>query len=137
MGFLTAFGGLSAFQTLRTDIEGRQFGSQGLPEVRTRADAAVGLAGLAAMPVGDRLGVGVSVKPTYAAETSENISLSDFSGSGAKQMLTDIKNNTRYGLGISVGAGSTLQLRSPNFDVRFAFTADDIGQTQFSSGVSP
>ncbi len=137
LGFLTAFGGLSAFQTLRTDIEGRQFGSQGLPEVRTRADAAVGLAALAAIPVGDLLGVGVSVKPTYAAETSENISLSDFSGSGAKQMLTDIKKNTRYGLGISVGAGSTLQLRSPNFDVRIAVTADDIGQTQFSSGVSP
>jgi hypothetical protein len=136
LGFITAFAGLNAFQTLRTDIEGRQFGSQGLPEVRTRADAAVGLAALASMPVGDVLALGVSVKPSYAAETMENISLSDFSGSGAKQMLADLKSNTRYGLGISVGAGSTLQLRSPNFDVRLAVTADDIGQTKFSSGVS-
>jgi hypothetical protein len=137
LGFITAFGGLNFFQTLRTDIEGRQFGSQGLPEVRTRADAAVGLAGLASMPVGDKLAVGVSVKPAYAAETMENISLSDFSGAGAKQMLTDIKNNTRYGLGVSVGAGSTLQLRSSNFDLRLAATVDDAGQTKFSSGVSP
>lgn len=136
LGFVTAFGGLSAFQTLRTDIEGRQFGSQGLPEVRTRADAAVGVAALAAMPVGDTLGVGVSVKPSYAAETAENISLSDFSGAGAKQMLSDIKANTRYGLGISVGLGSTVQLRSDNFDVRIAATVDDLGQTKFSSGVS-
>ncbi len=136
LGFLTAFGGLSVFQTLRTDIEGRQFGSQGLPEVRTRADAAAGLAALASMSVGDKLAVGVSVKPSYAAETLENISLSDFSGTGAKQMLADIKSNTRYGLGISLSAGSTLQLRSPHFDLRLAATADDVGQTKFSSGVS-
>lgn len=137
IGFFTAFGGLSAFQTLRTDIEGRQFGSQGLPEVRTRADAAVGVAALASMPVGDALALGASIKPTYAAETFETIALSDFSGSGAKQMLTDIKGNTRYGLGVSVGLGSTLQLRSPSFDFRFATTLDDVGQTRFSSGVSP
>lgn len=137
LGFVTAFGGLSAFQTLRTDVEGRQFGSQGLPEVRTRADAALGLAALAAIPVGDRLAVGTSVKPTYAAETSETIALSDFSGSGAKQMLGDIKANTRYGLGVSVGVGTTLQFRTSNFDLRIAATADDVGQTKFSSGVSP
>jgi hypothetical protein len=136
LGFVTAFAGLSAFQTLRTDIEGRQFGSQGLPEVRTRADAAVGVAALAAIPVGDVLSLGVSVKPAYAAETFEIISLSDFSGSGAKQMLSDIKQNTRYGLGVSVGLGSTVQLRSENFDLRIATTVDDLGQTKFSSGVS-
>lgn len=137
LGFVTAFGGLGAFQTLRSDIEGRQFGSQGLPEVRTRAEAAAGLAGLASMPVGDKLGVGISVKPAYAAETFETVALSDFSSSGAKQMLSDIKNNTKYGFGISVGVGSTLQLRSENFDLRIATTVDDVGQTKFNSGVTP
>jgi len=137
LGFVSAYGGIGAFQTLRADIEGRQFGSQGLPEVRTRADGAVGLAGLAAIPVGDALSFGVSVKPSYAVEASENIALSDFSGGGAKQLLSDIKKNTRYGLGISVSAGSTLQLRSQNFDFRLATTVDDIGQTKFASGVSP
>lgn len=137
LGFITAYGGIGAFQNLRTDVEGRQFGSQGLPEVRTRADAAAGIATFAAMPVGDTLSLGVSVKPAYAAEAIENISLSDFSGSGSKQMLAEIKQNTRYGFGVSVGLGSTFQWRSPNFDVRWATTVDDLGQTKFSSGVSP
>ncbi|NBO36977.1 hypothetical protein EBU99_00135 [bacterium] len=114
LGFISAYGGLAIFETVRSDIEGRQFGSQGLPEVRTRAEAAAGLAAMASMPVGDTLALGVSLKPAYAAETFENITLSDFSGSGAKQMLSD------------------------NFDLRFATTVDDLGQTKFSDpAVSP
>lgn len=138
LGFLTAFGGLGFFQTLRTDIEGRQFGSVGLPEIRTRAEAAAGVTALAAVPLGDRFAVGVSLKPAYAAETFENIALSDFSGSGAKQLLTDIKKNTQYGLGFSGSAGATAQFRSENFDLRLAATVDDVGQTKFSNPkVSP
>ncbi|MEY4065586.1 MAG: hypothetical protein RIR26_1794 [Pseudomonadota bacterium] len=138
LGFLTAFGGLGIFQTLRTDIEGRQFGSVGLPEIRTRAEAAAGVAALAAVPLGDTLALGVSVKPAYAAETFETIALSDFSGSGAKQLLTDLKKNTQYGLGFSGSAGVTAQFRTQNFDLRLAGTVDDVGQTKFSNPkVSP
>ena len=138
LGFITAFGGLGLFQVSRTDIQGRQFGSVGLPEVRTRAEAAAGVAAFAAMPVGDTVSVGVSLKPLYAAESFENISLSDFSGSGTQQLLSDLKSNTQFGLGISTGLGATVQYRTSNFDLRFATTIDDFGQTKFiNSNISP
>lgn len=138
LGFITAFGGLGLFQCSRTDIQGRQFGSVGLPEVRTRAEAAAGVAAFAAMPVGDTVSVGVSVKPLYAAESFENISLSDFSGSGTQQLLSDLKTNTQFGLGVSTGVGATAQFRTANFDVRLAATVDELGQTKFmNSSMTP
>lgn len=138
LGFITAYGGIGLFQTIRTDIEGRQYGSAGLPEVRTRAEGAAGVAASASIPVGDTFALGLSLKPSYSAETFESIALSDFSGSGSKQMLSDIKSNTHYGFGVSTGLGATAQFRSQNFDLRFATTMDDVGQTKFSNvGVSP
>lgn len=138
LGFITAFAGLGVFQCSRTDIQGRQYGSVGLPEVRTRAEAAAGLAALAAMPLGSAVSVGMSVKPLYAAESFENISLSDFSGSGSQQLLSDLRANTQFGLGVSTGIGATAQLRSSNFDMRIAVTVDDVGQTKFNnSKVAP
>lgn len=133
LGFITAFSGIGIFQCSRTDIQGRQYGSVGLPEIRTRAEAAAGLATFAAMPVGETVALGVSLKPLYAAESFENISLSDFSGSGTRQLLSDLKNNTQYGLGVSTGFGATVQFRSVNFDLRFAATIDDVGQTKFNN----
>jgi len=138
LGFITAFAGLGLFQCSRADIQGRQFGSVGLPEIRTRAEAAAGVAAFAAMPIGDTLSVGATVKPLYAVESYENISLSDFSGSGAQQLLSDLKANTQFGLGISTGIGATAQFRTSNFDIRLATTVDDVGQTKFNnSGISP
>lgn len=138
LGFITAFAGIGIFQCSRTDIQGRQYGSVGLPEVRTRAEAAAGLATFAALPVGDNVAVGVSLKPLYAAESFENVSLSDFSGSGTRQLLSDLKNNTQFGLGVSAGFGATAQFRSVNFDLRLAATIDDVGQTKFNnSAVQP
>ncbi|MEY2988123.1 MAG: hypothetical protein RJB13_1644 [Pseudomonadota bacterium] len=138
LGFITAFGGVGIFQCSRTDIQGRQFGSVGLPEVRTRAEAAAGVAAFAAMPVGDTVSVGASFKPLYAAESYENISLSDFSGNGTQQLLSELKSNTQFGLGLSTGLGATAQYRTTNFDLRLAATIDDLGQTKFiNSNVSP
>jgi hypothetical protein len=132
LGFITAYGGIGIFQTLRADIEGRQYGSVGLPEVRTKAEGAAGLVASASMPVGDTLALGASVKPSYSGETFESIVLSDFSSGGSKQMLTDIKKNTKYGFGVSVSLGATAQFRSQSFDLRLASTVDDVGQTKFS-----
>lgn len=138
LGFLTAFGGAGIFQISRADIEGRQFGSSGLPEVRTRAEGAAGIVGSASIPIGDALALGGSLKPTYASETIETIALSDFSGGGAKQMLSDLKNNTQFGLGVAGALGMTAQLRTQNFDLRLAGTIDDLGQTKFNNeNVSP
>jgi hypothetical protein len=131
LGFITAYGGLGIFQSVRADIEGRQYGSIGLPEVRTKAEGAAGLVASASMPVGDILAIGASVKPTYAAETFESIALSDFTSGGSKQMLADIKSNTAYGFGVSLSVAATAQFRSQNFDLRIASTVDDVGQTKF------
>jgi len=137
LGFISAYGGFGIFQTLRADIEGRQYGSVGLPEVRTKAEAAAGLVASGSIPVGDTLALGASIKPSYAAETFESIALSDFSSGGSKQMLADLKTNTKYGYGVSVSLGATAQFRSQNFDLRLASTVDDVGQTKFSVAEVP
>lgn len=135
VGVITSNLGFAVFSAARADLEGRQFGSQGLPEIRVRSQATGGVALSGAKQFGDVLALGVAAKPLYNAEVDEKIALSDFQDTEAAQQKAVAA--LKEGFGLSVDTGLTLQKRTRNFDVRFAAVLADVGGTAFKEGIPP
>ena len=134
-GFITSNAGAVVFASARADLEGRQFGTQGLPELRTRSYGYGGLALSASKQFKDIISFGGAVKPIYNAEVNESLSLSDLQNPANAKLK--MQNSLKRGYGTSVDAAVTLQKRSPLLDVRFAAVANDIGNTKFKGGLDP
>jgi len=146
-GFITSRVTLGVFASTRLDIQGRQFGTTGMPELRSRSHAHGGAAVGASYAWRDTLAFGVAVKPMQVAEANENIGLDSLtgggtesgeSGTGSAPNLTDrLQSALKRGFGVSTDVGVTLQKRTQALDVRWGVVLRDIGDTRFTGTLAP
>ena len=134
-GFITSKFNFGVISSARADFQGRQFGSVGMPELRSRSYAVAGVALAGSWDFGDLLGVGAALKPLYVAEAYEDIGLEKLSaGENASSTLQD---SLKKGYGLSSDVAVTFQKRTSVVDVRWATVLSDLGQTTFKGGVRP
>lgn len=133
-GFITANGGFSVIETARIDLEGRQFGSQGLPEFRLKTQVVTGGMASLAKSLTDFFSFGIAAKYLYVGEINEVIGLQEVAG-GQGQSI-DISSKLKIGQGIGIDAGSTFQVRARNFDLRLAGVVQDVLGTRFKGKIA-
>lgn len=134
VGFLTSLAGFGILSTTRIDIEGREFGSVGTPELRVRTSSINGAVGSVSKLLTNWFSVGLSTKYLYVGGLDENISLFDLMSG---DMSEAVQKRLGVGQGIAVDAGATAQWQSKNLDFRLAGVVADIGQTKFTGNLEP
>jgi hypothetical protein len=136
-GFITSKLNIGFLSSSRVDIQGRKFGTTGMPELRIRSYS------LASLPIGgstvfrDTIAFGFSLKPVYLAEVAENLGLDTILSAGTQSLNETVKSKLKRGYGVSSDGAVTLQKRTQFLDVRLAFVASDIGGTTFVGGPAP
>lgn len=133
-GTILANGGAAVFATTRADLEGRQFGSEGLPELRARVTGLAGAVTSGAKEFNDVLAIGVATKYLYNAEFVQAVGLDELQQ--AKSLPAQLKERVKRGFGLGFDAGATLQARSKLIDMRLAAVVNDIGGTKFRGNVT-
>lgn len=136
LGVILSNLGFMAFQASRADIEGRKFGSEGVPELRARASAVGGVVVAAAGQWADWLAVGANVKGLGNGEFLQSLGVGDLQA-GTVNLQTVIQQGLQKGYGLGVDAGATVQYRTRHLDGRFAIMGTDLGNTQFKGNVTP
>lgn len=141
-GFLTSKIAMGVFASTRIDIQGRQFGTTGMPELRSRSHAHGGAAVSGSYAWLDTFAFGLAVKPMQVAEANENIGLDALlsaEGSGetppSDGLQTRLGGVLKRGYGISTDAGLTFQKRSKHLDVRVGLVGRDLGNTRFTGNL--
>jgi hypothetical protein len=138
LGTITRYAGLGVFVSSRVDLAGRQFGSAGLPEIRARGYGYGGAVVTNSGFVGDWLALGYAIRYQGNGELYKTIGLVDMmSGSGGSDLGKQLRDAARYGYGMGLDLGSTFQYRTKSFDLRWATTVNDVGQTKFTGNLRP
>lgn len=137
MGALFAPGGFSLVATTRADLETREFGDVGLPQLHLRALAFSGAAAHFAQSFRDKIAIGVGAKALYGGEARERIGLNEIVAGGGSDAATLVRNKLKRGYGLSVDLGTTIQRRSRYLDSRLAVVVNDVGTTTFTGSLSP
>ncbi|KAB8027379.1 hypothetical protein [Fluviispira multicolorata] len=134
-GVITSNFGMAGFAVAKIDVEGREFGTLGLPEIHLRNNGFAGIATSMSTQFADILAIGVGPKYIYNAEINTDLGVNDILN--VSQAQDKVLNSIKRGSGISTDIGVTLQKRSKYFDVRLAGVVSDLGNTTFTGGVPP
>jgi hypothetical protein len=130
LGFVTANIGTGLFVSTRADMEGRQYGSQGLPEFRARAFGYGGAIASSSLAPTDWLALGGSVRYQANGELYKSIGLTEVAN--ADQIASNLQKEVQYGYGLGVDLGMVAQWRSRHVDFRLGATLNDVGDTNFT-----
>ena len=134
-GVITSNFGIAGFASNKLDINGKDFGTMGLPVLGVKNNAYAGVATTFSTSFGDHLAVGIGPKYIYNSEVNTNLTVSDVTN--PTQAINKVTNALKSGNGISTDVGFTLQNRTKNFDLRLAGVVEDVGNTSFTGGVPP
>jgi hypothetical protein len=129
--------GLGVFARTEMDIQAREFGEFGMPELRFGVDAYLGAAAGFGLRIVRFLSVGVTAKYLLVAEPDIAVSLLDAT---RIQELSDpaaLQDAASYGMGMGYDLGALLFLQGRIVDYRLALKVDDVGGTEFSGTQDP
>lgn len=134
-GVITSQFGIAGFASSKLDINGKQFGTMGLPVSEIKNNAFAGVATSLSTTLNDYLAVGIGPKYIYNTEVNTDLSVNDITN--PSQAIHKLENSLKKGNGIAADIGFTLQNRTKNFDLRLAGVVADVGNTSFTGGLSP
>ncbi len=129
--------GLGLFTRTEMDIQAREFGEFGMPELRFGVDAYLGAAAGFGLRIVPFLSVGITVKYLLVAEPDIAVSLLDTT---RIQELSDpaaLQEAASYGTGMGYDVGALLFVQGRVVDYRLALKVDDVGGTEFSGTQDP
>ncbi|WP_186645640.1 hypothetical protein [Fluviispira vulneris] len=134
-GLITSNFSIAGFSSAKIDLNGRQFGILGLPDIQIKSNGFVGVASAISTQFADTLAIGIGPKYIYNAEINADLGVNDILNASQAQSI--ITNSLKNGTAISTDIGVTFQKRTKHFDVRIAGVVEDVGNTQFTGGVPP
>ncbi|WP_130606573.1 hypothetical protein [Fluviispira sanaruensis] len=134
-GIVTSSFSIAGFSSAKIDLNGRQFGILGLPNIQIKSNGFLGVASAISTQFANTLAIGIGPKYIYNAEINADLGVNDILNASQAQSI--ITNALKKGTAISTDIGVTLQKRTKHFDVRLAGVVADVGNTQFTGGVPP
>ncbi len=138
LSWITRAGGIAVFNRVEPDIRARQYGTNGLPEVRFQAESWHGAIAGGALPTPWRwLSVGAATKWLYASEPEIGIELTDQEGIASLQGAGALEKLTTHSTGFGLDAGISMLFQGRWIDFSLAAKADDIGGTKLTGGDDP
>lgn len=135
VGVITSNFGIAGFASGKLDINGKVFGTMGLPQLGVKNNAYAGVATTFSTTLSDHFAIGIGPKYIYNSEVNTNLTVSDVTN--PSQAIDKVTNALKTGNGIATDIGFTLQNRTKNFDLRLAGVVADVGNTSFTGGVPP
>ena len=129
--------GLALFGSSVIDIQAREFGDTGMPEVRFGMDLYVGGAGGFAVQTFKWLSLGLTAKYLMVAEPSIGVSLVDQEQIASLSDPSALQELASYGRGMGYDAGALVFLQGSAVDFRFALKVEDVGNTSFTGTQAP
>lgn len=139
LSWVTAAFGLSVFSRFEPDIQAKQFGAFGTPEVHFQAESYHGAAlGFGFATPFRWLTFGLTSKYIYAAEPDITVQATDTEAIAAFQNPTFVQDLTAHNTGVGFDAGMLVFLQGQHIDLSFAGKLDDVGNTSLTgSNESP